>query len=42
MAPTMADMSGNVFSPSKGPVVMALLFLVVSLVGLQWIHWRKG
>lgn len=41
-APTSADMMGNVFSPSKGPVVMALLFLVVSLIGLQWIHWRKG
>ena len=41
-APTMADASGSVFSMTKGPVVMALLFLVVSLIGLQWVHWRKG
>lgn len=42
VAPTVADSVGNVFSPSKGPVVMALLFLAVSLIGLQWVHWRKG
>jgi hypothetical protein len=40
-APTIADASGNVMSLTKGPVIMALLFLVVALAGLQWIHWRK-
>lgn len=42
LAPTMAAGNGNVMSVTKGPVVMALLFLVVALVGLQWIHWHKG
>jgi hypothetical protein len=41
-APTMAGADGNVMSPTKGPVVMALIFLAVALIGLQWIHWRRG
>lgn len=42
LAPTAANADGNVMSVTKGPVVMALVFLVVALIGLQWIHWRKG
>jgi hypothetical protein len=40
-APTIAANNGNVMSLTKGPVIMAMLFLVVALAGLQWIHWRK-
>lgn len=41
-APTTADAAGNPMHITKGPVVFALLFLAISLIGLQWIHWRKG
>jgi len=40
-APTAADAGGNVMSFTKGPVLMAIVFLAISLLGLQFIHWRK-
>lgn len=42
MAPTQASIEGNVMSVTKGPVVMAVIFIAVALIGLQWIHWHKG
>lgn len=38
--PTVEDEKGNPFHPTKGIIVFAFLFLVVSLFGLQYIHWR--
>lgn len=40
--PTTASATGNPMHPTKGPVVFAILFLAISLIGLQWVHWRKG
>lgn len=39
-APTQASSDFNVMSLTKGPVIMALVFLAVALIGLQWVHWR--
>lgn len=40
VAPTNASMSGNPWHPTHGIIVFAFLFLVVSLFGLHYIHWR--
>lgn len=38
--PTNASGSGNPWHPTKGIIVFAFLFLVLSLFGLQYIHWK--
>jgi len=39
-SPTNASMGGNPWHPTKGIIVFAFLFLVLSLFGLQYIHWK--
>ena len=41
LGPTNASMGGNPWHPTKGIIVFAFLFLVISLFGLQYIHWGK-
>lgn len=38
--PTNASVGGNPWHPTKGIIVFAFLFLVLSLFGLQYIHWK--
>jgi hypothetical protein len=38
--PTNASTSGNPWHPTKGIIVFAFAFLVLSLFGLQYIHWK--
>lgn len=38
--PTNSSTSGNPWHPTKGVIVFAFLFLVISLFGLQYIHWK--
>jgi hypothetical protein len=38
--PTSSSDSGNVLHPTKGPVVFGLLFLIVGVLMLQYIHYR--
>jgi hypothetical protein len=37
--PTFASETGNPWHPTKSPVIMAFLFLVLGLFMLHYIHW---
>jgi hypothetical protein len=37
--PTVSSETGNVFHPTKSPLVFGLLFLVVGILMLHHIHW---
>lgn len=39
-APTMASEKGSPFHPTKSPLWMALAFLVVGVLMLQYIHYK--
>lgn len=38
--PTNASATGNPWHPKHGIIVVAFLFLALSLFGLHYIHWR--
>ncbi|HVH71535.1 MAG TPA: hypothetical protein VNB49_10545 [Candidatus Dormibacteraeota bacterium] len=38
--PTMSSESGNVFHPTKSPLVFGLLFLIAGILMLQHIHYK--
>jgi hypothetical protein len=40
LGPTSSSESGNPWHPTKGIIVFAFMFLVLSLFGLQYIHWK--
>ncbi len=35
-----AEAGADPFNPQKSPVVWAMIFLVVGLLGLRYVHWR--
>lgn len=37
--PTQVSETGNPFHPTKGPVVFAILFIVVGFLMLHHVHW---